>query len=86
MNWIRRHPRQRNVFNAGGKRKRPPITLATSVGKVTKSEADYINYSRKCHCDDCVMFQPSKYHQQLWCMFPVVGTCRFWEAKLLMAD
>lgn len=65
-------------------RRHAPIKLAeiaTSSGKVTKSEADYVNYSRQRHCEDCTMFRPPGECTKVAGSISMVGTCRFWDAK-----
>lgn len=50
--------------------------------KVAKSEADYVNYSRKKHCEDCSMFIEPGTCTKVAGSISMVGTCRFWNAKL----
>jgi hypothetical protein len=69
-----------NVFNTGGRKQRP-ITLATSLGKTSKAEAEYVDYSRKQHCEDCNMFRPPAGCITVAGVIDPEGTCRFWEAK-----
>lgn len=54
--------------------------------KVSKPEADYINYSRKQRCDDCNMFRPPGECTTVKGSISPSGHCRFWEekAKLLV--
>lgn len=68
-------------FNHGGKRKKPPITLAGDAHKEAKSEADYVNYSRTKHCEDCLMFRPPGVCTKVKGDISMVGTCRFWMAN-----
>lgn len=62
----------------GGNRKKAPITLATSIGKTTKTDSEYHNYSRQKHCEDCVMFRPPGLCTKVAGDISMVGTCRFW--------
>lgn len=64
-----------------GKPRNRSITLATAHGKIPKSEADYINYSRVKRCDDCVMFRPPGECTTVAGDISPSGHCRFWERK-----
>ncbi len=72
--------KRRNVFNYGS-RKKVAITLATSLGKTSKAEAEYVDYSRKQHCEDCNMFRSPAGCITVAGVIDPEGTCRFWEAK-----
>lgn len=65
-------------INQGGHRKKPIVSLAGSR-TVVKSEADYTNYSRQKHCEDCQMFRPPGECTLVKGDISMVGTCRFWE-------
>lgn len=68
----------------GGKRKYRPITLATSIDKTTKSDADYTNYSRSKHCEDCTMFRPPGTCTKVAGDISMVGTCRLWSSAAVV--
>lgn len=70
---------EKHNFSSRGNRKKPAIRLSTGYKMVAKSEADYVNYSRKCHCDDCKMFRPPGLCILVKGDISMVGTCRFWE-------
>lgn len=72
---------EKRNFGGPGNRKKPAISLSTGYKMVPKSEADYVNYSRKKHCDDCQMFRPPGTCTLVKGDISMVGTCRFWEAK-----
>jgi hypothetical protein len=76
--WGNRKPRR----NWGAHYSKRPVTLATSLGKTSKAEAEYVNYSRtNNHCEDCVMFIFPVSCTKVAGNISMVGTCRFWEAK-----
>lgn len=80
MNWIRKLPSR--VFSVGNRKSRA-ISLSTGYKMVSKSEADYTNYSKKHHkkhhCEDCAMFRPPGTCTLVKGDISMIGTCRFWE-------
>jgi len=62
----------------------PVITLpriSMQNPTMAKSEADYVNFSRKHRCEDCAMFKPPGECTLVKGDISPSGTCRFWEAK-----
>lgn len=78
---VKRELAKRIIRGRGGNRKKAPITLATSLGKITKADADYTNYWRERHCEDCLNFISPGTCIKVAGDISMVGTCRLWSTR-----
>jgi hypothetical protein len=49
--------------------------------RISKSEADYVNYVKEKRCDACSMFRPLDGCTLVKGSISPSGHCRFWRAK-----